>query len=139
MSAEGGSQATALHYAARKNHGEMIDTLVEAGATATVHAQNTDGCTLLREEARISSYDVVLTLLKHGPDVNAEDHRDRSPLYFAASKKGGNIGSAQVVNLLLKGGADEKIVATDGRSPACVTGHGVIMLDRFTEDAQHVR
>lgn len=130
------SQNTALHYAARKDHGGAIDTLVEAGAA--VHAQNREGCTPLHEGARISSYEVVLALLNHGADVNAQDHQGRTPLYHGACKAG-KVGSARVVDLLLKSGADETIVATDRRSPAHVVSLSVRMRCELPEEYDIVR
>lgn len=100
----------------------MIDTLVEAGAA--VHAQNREGCTPLHEGVRASSPEVALALLSRGADVNAQDQQDRTPLYYAAYKAG-KPGSARLVDLLLKSGADETIVATVRRSPADVVALGV--------------
>ena len=130
------SQNTAAHYAARKNHGEAIDILVKAGAT--VRARNAEGCTPLHEGARISSREVVLALLGHGAEVNTEDHQRRTPLYYAACKAG-KPGSARVVDLLLRSGADETIVATDRRSPARVVGLGVRMRHELSEEYEAVR
>eukprot|EP00903_Cladosiphon_okamuranus_P016932 g15608.t1 len=110
--------------------------LVEAGAA--LHAQNREGCTPLHEGSRVPSHEVVSALLNHGVNVNALDHQYLTPLYYAACKAG-KPGSARVVDLLLKSGADETIVATDRRSPAHVVSLGVKIRHELPEQYEVVR
>ncbi len=99
---------TPLHCAETK---EVIDMLVEAGSD--VHARTDDGSTSLHFSASGSNGEAVLALLKHGADVNAKDDTESTPLH-AAVWYAHLQESAPVVELLLRSGADEKIVNDHG-------------------------
>lgn len=131
------SQNTALHIAAAYNKVEAINVLVEAGAS--IEARACDGSAPLHCAAAHLSLDAVIALLKHGADVNPQSLNLRTPLHFAAFKGGGE-GSAAVVDVLLRAGADEAIADNEGKTPSCAIGWWTARQhDRPTEDIELVR
>lgn len=124
---------TALHFSANHNRPIAIKVLVEAGAN--IQAPDDTGATPLHHAN--SSPDAALALVKHGADTNAATHMGRTPLHYAACK-GGRQGTAQVVDVLLRWGADEKAEDDNGRTPADVIGFWAEEQDRLTEDMERV-
>ena len=59
--------------------------------------------------------------MKHGADINARDDEDQTALFDVASLTGGQ-GAAEMVDLLLRSGADETITGKEGQTPADVVG-----------------
>lgn len=111
---------TPLHAAATANVAcESIDVLVEAGAD--MEAKDGGGCTPLHNATSQYSLEGVLALLKHGADIDEPNVQLRTPLVFAASNAG-TPGAVEMVDLLLKSGADETIVDDQGRAAVDVIG-----------------
>ena len=59
---------TPLHYAAEKEHIEIMKLLIEAGADVNVHEEAKIGNTPLREVAGQCSYEVAKVLIDAGAD-----------------------------------------------------------------------
>lgn len=101
---------TALIYAARNGHNDIVKLLIEAGATVNYTAiLRTFGCdmkwyyTALGEAARNGHNAVVETLIKAGADVNASDIFGRTALTYASHNN-----HDAVVKTLLAAGVVEK-------------------------------
>ena len=130
------SLTTALHSAADRDEVEAIDALLKAGSN--IEARSTDGFTPLHCAASTLSLEALAALVKHGAHVNAQDGILQTPLYFAATGAGVE-GAAEVVNLLLRSGADETIVDRDGKAAADVVAEDVDEEVRMAEDVERVR
>ncbi len=115
-------QHTALHAAARKNQAEAIDVLLEAGAN--IDAQDGEGKTPLHHACNWLSLAALDALLKHGARVNAAKPDSGTPLHYAAALAGRE-GAAEVVDLLLRSGADETIVDIEGNAAVDVLAEAV--------------
>lgn len=123
---EGGANANAigstgkplLHEAAWLGYGEAIRALITAGG-ATIHAQDARGVQPLGYAAGRGSREAVLALLELGaqPDGILPDGTvpPYTPLHIAAE-----CGYVGVTELLLKHGADPRILSQDGRTAADV-------------------
>lgn len=97
-------QSTPLHEAAGRNGAGMIDALVEAGAS--VGATDIFEWTPLHYASQSLCREDTVSLLRHKAAVNARDIELESPLHVAA-RNGGKKGAAEMVDLLLRWGADE--------------------------------
>lgn len=97
---------TPLHIAAQLNNVEAIDVLVEHGAN--IEAESDHTALPLHCAAMYTNLEAVVALLRHGANVNATDECGTTPLHDATSKAGRR-GAAEIVDVLLRSGADEKI------------------------------
>ena len=98
---------TALMSAARKNHAEVVATLLEAGAD--IDAANDDGETALIWAAFEGNSDIVKMLLDAGVDIDAKT--ERRNIYsagdgFTALMWAVFEGHSDIVKILLDSGAD---------------------------------
>jgi hypothetical protein len=75
------SEDTALSWAAREGHLDVVRFVVERGAD--VNRQNPHGCTPLMYAASGRHPQIVTFLLEHGADATIEDQHDRSALTIA--------------------------------------------------------
>ena len=130
------SQSTPLHAAARLNQAEAIDVLMEAGAN--IRARDRDGCTPLHYAAGRPSLEAFSALMNHGAHVNALDNDHETPLHWAAVKAG-TPQTAEVVECLLRSGADETILNDQGKSAAHIVGVDVGDKNSRSEDVDRVR
>ena len=128
--------STALHWSAIYSTQEVIDALVEAGAN--VHARDDTGATPLHAAAWVANQVAVLAFLKHGAEVNVKDNIECVPLHFAAFGAGRQ-GTARMVDLLLRWGADETVGNEGGETPTDVIGEGVAEQDRLAHDFERVQ
>lgn len=108
---------TALHMAADNNQVGAIDVLVEAGAD--IQAQDQHDWTPLHSAARYDgcSEAVQVLLQTHGANVGASDTAGETPLHVACSYL-----AAGPAELLLRFGADETAVNSEGHTPLDVVG-----------------
>lgn len=109
----------ALHFAAFWNQLGAVNMLMGAGAD--VRSTDTWGSTALCHAACRYNVELVLALLRSGAGVNVLDQNHRTPLHFAAAKAG-RPGGSDVVDMLLKWGADETIADDGGKTPMDVVG-----------------
>lgn len=105
-----GRQSTALHVAAGYNHLEVVQLLIERGAS--INATDKGGLMPLHNAASYGHIDVALLLLAHGAQVDATDLWRYTPLHEAASK-----GRTQMCALLLQHGANPRLQTADGKTP----------------------
>lgn len=104
----GADFGSALHQAARADHKDTVNTLLERGAPAS--AKDTFGRGALHYAADCGHLAVVSDLLAAGADANARDKRDSSPLDLAALG-----GHREIVRLFVdQAGADVDAVDPAG-------------------------
>jgi len=129
-------QMKALHYAANYNETEAIDVLLEAGAE--IEARTQELITPLHCAAGMLNLEAVKTLVKHGANCNAQDDDVRTPLHYAV-RKAGKQGASEVVDLLLRSGADETRRDDGGSRAADVVADRVGWIFRMDPDVDRVR
>ncbi|TPX58126.1 hypothetical protein PhCBS80983_g03357 [Powellomyces hirtus] len=106
---------TALHYAASKNHREIVDALLSAGADPSV--KDATGQTPLHRAVTRGWTEVVRRLKEDARcKVNVRDAVGNTPLYLAAEE-----GHVEIVRYLLQVGADRDVVNKEEKGPADVT------------------
>ena len=120
---------TALHYAAVRNQAAAIVALAEAGANieATVD-QDGGGGTTLHAASVMRCYDAALALLELGANLEARNAFGYSPLHGAA-RQGSKKGAVEMVDLLLRWGADETVVDRDGNKAIDLVGSSLVEED----------
>lgn len=130
---------TALHYAAVRNQADAIVALAEAGADieATVD-EDGGGGTTLHAAAVMRCYEAALALLKLGANMEARNAFGYSPLHGAA-RQGGKEGAVEMVDLLLRWGADETVLDRDGNRAVDLVGSGLTEDDESLREDELVR
>merc|ERR1711871_455940 len=93
---------TPLHHAARKNHPEFAQTLIEMGADLEL-STTSQKWTPLHEAAYWGNVDIVRILLDAEASVSSLSHKGKTPLHAACQGRYGNEG--KVVSMLIEGGA----------------------------------
>ena len=132
-----GRGQTLLHAAASSNNPEAIDVLVEAGANIEAqHAQFRS--TPLQAAALEVKLEAMLALLKHGANICARDMFGDTPLHSAAYMAGRKAGIPDVVDSLLRSGADETILNDRGSAAADLISKSVDNLS-LAKDLDRVR
>lgn len=102
---------SAIHYAAKNEHLEMLQVMIDKGVDVN-HADN-DGNTALILNAKNNCYKgVIKELIKAGADVNAYDKLGNSALYYAL--KYGDLESSR---FMIKKGADFNHANNEGVTP----------------------
>ena len=137
VNAEDGTGFTATHAATVGDKAAAIDVLAKAGANMD-RKTGEHGFTPLHTAAFMSRPAALVALSKHGACVGQRDVKKRTPLHYAAAKAG-KVGAAEVVDLLLRHGADEKVIDIEGKSPADLIGSMVDEQDRMAEGVARVR
>jgi ankyrin repeat protein len=122
------SGETAMHRAAAYGRGNIIDVLAGAGADVDVRIRSSerrDGWTPLMVATVESQLVAVQVLLERSAEVDARNTRGRTALLLAAW-----YGAEDIVERLLRAGADPTIVDASGITPeraATLTGDAVVM------------
>lgn len=135
---------TALHIAARGNNVDAIKVLVEAGAN--VRAKNSHGDTVLHSAVDDNTrmcLQAVTALLTHRAvvnSVNSMNNAKHTALHYAACNAG-TPGTAEMVDLLLRSGADETILDENGAKAEGIIGNLVegLGFQPLTDDVERVR
>ena len=128
-------QNAALHFAGCLKTREAIDALVGAGAN--IEAPNRYGDTPLHRASYQLSHEAVRCLSEHGATVNPQNYDLETPLMRSALNAGVQ-GAADVVDALLRAGADETIVNAEGHKAASMIREEVEEQDRLAEDVERV-
>lgn len=136
VKASGSSGLTTLHVAALHNRAEAIHVLLAAGAE--IERQSITGNTPLHFAAKTGSLEAALALLKHGACVNKQSESGETPLHGASAAVGKG-GTAEVVDLLLRRGANEKATTSDGLVAADMIRSPVGARDRVARDIERAR
>ena len=111
---------TALHMAAKYDRVGAVHVLVEAGADINA-GTNRFVFNPLHAAADGVAPDSCLALLEYGADVNDQTDRGRTALHLAASK-GAHKHAVEVVDILLRWGADETAVCKEGKTAPSMVG-----------------
>uniref|UniRef100_A0A3Q2XS79 Uncharacterized protein n=1 Tax=Hippocampus comes TaxID=109280 RepID=A0A3Q2XS79_HIPCM len=124
---------TALHVASWRGHVDAVDLLLKHGADP--NAQDVEGRPPLHSAAWTGRVDVGRRLLLASTvDINLACHQGATALSVAAQQ-----GRADVVALLLEGGADPNHVDKHGRTPVKVARrHGRAEAVRFRKRASNL-
>ncbi|CAN0435060.1 unnamed protein product [Ectocarpus sp. 12 AP-2014] len=129
-------QNTPLHLAAFFNRVEAIDLLLEAGAN--IEARDDSDSTPLHCAVLECHLETMSALLKHGAHVNAQNNNRSTPLHRAAFHAGTD-RFTEVVDPLLRSGADETILDVDGKTAADIVGDDVQQEYQLADDVERVR
>ncbi len=105
------SRDGALALAARQGRTDMVEVLIESGAS--VEARDSQGCTPLITAVRKNKADVVRVLLARGADVNARDKSDSTALCWSA----GSAGDPESLRSLIGAGANVNAADKNGMTP----------------------
>ena len=116
VNVRGERQTTPLMYAGAFGSLEAMRVLMDAGAD--VNAHNDFNATALMWS--VNEPAKVQLLVEHGANVNAKSKTGRTPLMLAAMQP----GSDEVVDLLLKKGADPLAVDEDGMTFLAAASNG---------------
>ncbi|CAM9835929.1 unnamed protein product [Ectocarpus fasciculatus] len=130
---------TALHHATANNMVEAMDVLLRAGAD--VRSMDESGHTVLHMAAAAQPCAKAATLallLEYGADVHAQTKWGTAVLAYVTARAGSQ-DAVEVVDLLLRWGADETHAARKGRRAADVIGLKVPYKDRVPEVIERVR
>ncbi len=111
-----GAGVTAVHWAAARDHREIVALLVENGANVNVRTDA--GQTPLLLASTSASYDTVTWLLAHGADPTISSYAlpTQNALHDAAAA-----GNADAVRALLDFGVDPNVRDANGSTPLLLT------------------
>ena len=132
---------TALNFAAKFNQTEAIDVLVEAGANIEAPASASyTNYSPLHSASNGLNREALFCLLNHGANINAQAKVNfaTTPLMMAAAEAGTQ-GAAEVVEFLLREGADETVVSITGTAAIDVIGLHAAEENSLDEDVERVR
>lgn len=101
---------TSLHFAATVGGALMVDILVDGGAG--IEARNVNGLTPLGMTAACLNPRAASALLRHGAEVSTRDGCLKTPMQHVAVRAG-EMGSAEMADLLLRSGGDETTVSAE--------------------------
>lgn len=102
---------TPLYHASRKGWGNIMELLLERGAN--IDAKSHGETALLKVSKKgINDAHLAQILLDYGADVNIQDSKGNTALYYAAINK-----NLKMIDLLLDNGADMSIKNKRGDTP----------------------
>ncbi|PIN14579.1 26S proteasome regulatory complex, subunit PSMD10 [Handroanthus impetiginosus] len=104
----------AVLHAARRGELDILESLLEKGATANFYDQY--GLTALHVAAIKGNKDVVMMLVEFGADVECRDAEGHTPLHLAV--EGGNI---ETVEILINRGANLDAKTKKGATPLYIS------------------
>uniref|UniRef100_A0A8C2PSZ2 Ankyrin 2a, neuronal n=1 Tax=Cyprinus carpio TaxID=7962 RepID=A0A8C2PSZ2_CYPCA len=113
----------ALHLAAKEGHVELVEELMERGAT--VNSSTKKGNTALHIACLAGQKEVAKLLMKRGADVNSQSQNGFTPLYMAAQEN-----HLDVVRYLLENGGNQSMATEDGFTPLAIAlqqGHNQVV------------
>ena len=114
---------TPLHLAACFGGGAAVRLLLAAGMDPNADADNPPHVRPLHSATAVRDHDAVQALLEAGADPNVRQEGGFTPLLAAAHHD-----DPELVELLLRHGADRTLAADDGRDPAAMAGPRVAEL-----------
>lgn len=101
---------TPLYHASRRGWGNIMELLLERGAD--IDAKSHGETPLLKVSKRgVNDVNLVQILLDYGADVNVQDPKGNTALYYAAINR-----NMRMIDLLLENGADMSIKNKRGDS-----------------------
>ena len=103
------AQSTPLSNLVFTNRIDSVRALLDLGAR--VDEADDDGITLIAWTAITNQVDIARLLIQRGANVNHVDKKGMTPLLYAASI---DFGDSQMIDLLLKAGADRQARTKDG-------------------------
>ena len=108
----------ALRYAIEKGHAHVVQTLLEHGASVDF-VDTASGRNLLHLSAFGGHAEIATQLLNSGVPIDARDHRNKTPLHYAAQ-----YGHQQLAERMIEHGATRPsdLVENYGRSPHLTRG-----------------
>ena len=109
------SGQTPLHLASWIAHTEIVQLLLDNGAIS--NAKDNSGWTPLHYASMDPHTGTIQLLMDNGALTDAKDNQGYTPLHFATDTM---LGLKSVELLVMKGGADVNVQATDGRNPLAV-------------------
>ncbi|OQS04996.1 serine/threonine-protein kinase ripk4 [Thraustotheca clavata] len=115
--------STPMHKAASNGHYEVIELLLDAGASTKL--KNNNGTTPLHCAAAQGHFEVAKLLLRFGAPIDAKANNGWTALHDAACD-----GHTKVVELLLNNGASVDFSDINGSTPlhrAVTNGHGSVV------------
>lgn len=131
-------QATPFHHAARYKMWRR--SMCSWGLEPTsIEARECDGCTPLQGAACQLHPAVVVAPSKHGAHVSVQDDHRQKPLHWTATFVGMHLGAAEVVDSLLRAGADENILNEGGHIAAAVVEEVESNGNHLPQDVVRVR
>ncbi|KAH9041905.1 hypothetical protein EDB83DRAFT_2524063 [Lactarius deliciosus] len=126
--ARGGACGTALHAAARRNHVEVVKSLLEHGVD--VNSLGQWERTTLHIASVWEHLEIVRSLLEHGADVNAKQDDHWTPLHMVARN-----GNFELVRMFLQHNADINARNDIGHTPLhAASNNGHVDIARFLLD-----
>ncbi|CAM9113579.1 unnamed protein product [Pylaiella littoralis] len=128
---------TPLYLAAALNRSGVIDLFFEARGNMEPRLDGT-GDTPLHVAATHGKLIAVLALLQHGEDVSNQNTARLTPWHLAAAQAG-TLGTAEVVDVLLRRGADENSINSNGQTAADMIGSRVSEQASVAKDVESVR
>lgn len=115
--------STPLHLAVRQNHRNVMDLLLDAGAT--VNCVNGDHESPLHGAAEHGNLAVINLLLQQGARPNDVDKNGRTPLHKALACPNPQI---EIVRSLLAAGADPSAISALGETPLFLISSSPVLL-----------
>ncbi len=106
-----GDGFTALHIASYFGQADVVALLLDHGADVNKVAMNGSDLTALHSAVSRLHADVVKTLLERGANINVQMLGGFTPLMMAAA-----LGAGQIIEILIKHGADKSVKSDDGRN-----------------------